>query len=324
MQVPSERGLAVVTGAAGGLGSAFATQLAQRGYRLLLVDRRQAPLDHLCESLTAQHGVAAEPCNIDLCQREQLASLVHRLQRESDIELVVNNAGFGSLNYFVDSDPTALVDMVELHVAAPVMITRAVLPAMLQRDRGAIINLSSVSAWLQSAGNVQYGATKCFLATFSLTLNEELRGSNVRVQALCPGFVRTQFHDADSMRGLTSRFATSAGLWMSADEVVRCSLRKLSGRQVIVVPGIRYSIFGRLAQMPVMQPLMRWLTSVPRLVPSLPTAADLTVPPLVEASGASSVDCSPAALLEAAGAASTDPSAVTSLSVAEVAETAAA
>jgi short-subunit dehydrogenase len=146
-------------------------------------------------------------------------------------------------------------------------LTRAVVPGMLRRQRGAIINVSSLGGFLPSAGNVPYGSTKNFLAFFSMTLDRELRGSNIRVQALCPGFVRTAFHDAAGMKGFTLEHVSKKKLWMTADEVVLCSLRRLSRNQVIVIPGLGYSIFGRLAQMPLLRPFIQWMTHVPRLCP---------------------------------------------------------
>jgi uncharacterized protein len=263
MKIASEGGLAVVTGGAGGLGSTFANKLAERGYRLLLVDRRQQQLEQVCESITARYGARAEACAVDLCNREEVQRLAKRLEQMPDVELLVNNAGFGTIDYFADTDAKYVADMVDVHVVAPTLLTRAVLPGMIERNRGAIINVSSLAAWFQSAGNVHYGATKCFLAVFSQSLHQELRGTNVRVQVLCPGFIRTEFHDAESMKGFHLRCAPAAHLWMSAEEVVNCSLRRF-GKQVIVIPGFWYRILGRLAQMPVLQPLMRRLAQVPR------------------------------------------------------------
>jgi short-subunit dehydrogenase len=276
MKVALDDGLAVVTGAAGGLGSSFANKLAARGKRLLLVDRRQEPLEELCESIRSRHGVSAEPWVADLCQREEVEELASRLEQTADAEVLINNAGFGSIEYFVDAEAKSLLDMVDVHVAAPVRLTRAVLPRMMERNRGAIVNLSSVSGFLQCTGNVGYGSTKSFLTFFSMTLAQELRGTNIRVQALCPGFVRTAFHDSTGMKGFTTK-TIATKLWMTADEVVECSLRRLNGKQVIVVPGLGYSIFARFARMPMIQPFMRWFTHVPRLpmapAPGIPVAA---------------------------------------------------
>src|SRR5262245_7990078 len=139
MKPAAQRGLAVITGAAGGLGSAFANQLAQRGYRLLLVDRRQTQLEQVCESIAARHGAVAESATVDLCRRDEVEGLARRLEQTANLELLVNNAGFGTRDYFFDTAARDLVDMIDLHVAAPVMLTRAALPGMVERKGGAII-----------------------------------------------------------------------------------------------------------------------------------------------------------------------------------------
>jgi short-subunit dehydrogenase len=269
MKIASRGGVAVVTGAAGGLGTCFADELAERGHRLLLVDRRQQPLEQLCQSISDRHGVEAEPCVVDLCKREDVELLADRLHRMGDLELLINNAGFGTVDYFVDTDAKWVADMADVHVVAPMVLTRSALPGMIERNRGAIINVSSLSAWFHSAGNVHYGSTKCFLAVFSMSLHEELRGTNVRVQALCPGLVRTGFHEAETMHGFKRRCGLSERLWMSADEVVNCSLRSLSGKQVIVIPNFWYRTLGRLARMPVVQPLMQRIMRMPRFEPNI-------------------------------------------------------
>jgi short-subunit dehydrogenase len=233
-----------------------------------LVDRRQVQLEEVCESLAAQYGVSAIPAVVDLCKRKQVERLAKRLEQLADVELLVNNAGFGTADYFVDTDASHLVSMVDVHVVAPTLLTQAVLPAMIDRNRGGIINVSSLSSWFYSAGNVLYGSTKNYLAVFSQSLHQELRGTNVCIQALCPGFIRTGFHAAESMRAFKLRRPPSARLWMSADDVADYSLRKLNGKRVIVIPGFGYRVLGRLAQMPLLQPIMQRIMRAPRSVPS--------------------------------------------------------
>jgi len=269
----SPESLAVVTGAAGGLGRSFANQLAARGSRLLLVDQRKQALEQICAEISAQYGVAAEPYAADLCRREELERLAERLRQEGNLELLVNNAGFGAANYFVDTELERLVDMVDLHVAAPVFLVRAVLPGMVERNRGAIINVSSVAAWLQNTGNVLYGATKNFLAVFSAALQQELYGTNVRVQALCPGFVRTEFHSQQGMAAFKTRRPPPELLWMSADAVVDCSLRNLAGKKVNVVPGLANQVLARMTQMPIVQPFAQWLFRYPRVANAVTDSA---------------------------------------------------
>src|SRR5688572_21144978 len=135
MKSASQSGLAVVTGAAGGLGSSFAHKLAERGYHLLLVDRRQAQLEQVCAAISDRHGVTAEPYAVDLCKREEVERLAEGLEQMDEVDLLVNNAGFGTADYFADTDPRLLVSMVDVHVVAPTYLTRAVLPGMIERNR---------------------------------------------------------------------------------------------------------------------------------------------------------------------------------------------
>lgn len=263
-EVSARKGLAIITGAAGGLGTAFAKQLARRGYRLLLVDRRAEPLENLCAEVAASYGVSAEPYVADFGQRDEVKQLARRIGQLPDLDLLVNNAGFGNIHHLVDTDPEVLAQMVDVHVVAPMLLTRAALPAMLERDTGSIINVSSLSAWFHSAGNAHYGSTKICLAAFTMTLHEELRGTNVRVQALCPGFVRTQFHDAESMKEF-KRFSPAASMWASADDVAEYSLRRLACKQPVAIPGFGYRVIGRLAQMPMLRFIMCRITRLPRL-----------------------------------------------------------
>jgi short-subunit dehydrogenase len=276
--IASQRRLAVVTGAAGGLGLAFANQLAARGYRLLLVDRRQAQLEQVCAAIADRYEVSVDSYAADLCNRHEVQQLAQHLE-QLDVDLLVNNAGFGTVDYFVDCDPSFLAGIADIHVIAPTLLTRAVLPGMVDRNRGNIINVSSLGAWLHSAGNVQYGATKSFLAVFSESLQQELRGTGVRIQALCPGFVRTDFHASEEMKAF-HQCTPAANMWMSPDFVVAYSLRKMSRRQVIVIPGLRFRILGRLARMPFLQPIMQFFTRVPRMIRR--AAPQPAVEPVVE------------------------------------------
>lgn len=262
----SELGLAIITGAAGGLGLAFAKKLAKLGHPLLLVDRRPDALQQVCDSISAEYGVVCKSHVANLCNRDEIGQLAHTIGQLPHVDMLVNNAGFGTLKHFVDTEASVVAGMVDLHVVAPMMFTHAVLPGMIERDKGAIINVSSVSAWFHSAGNTHYGSTKICLAVFTATLHEELCGTNVRVQALCPGFVRTQFHEADGMKDF-HKLAVPVRMWAMAEDVVDFSLSRLARRQPIAIPGLGYRVIGRLAQMPLFRPLFRRITRVPRAVP---------------------------------------------------------
>ena len=246
--------IAAITGATGGLGTQFCWQLAEQGYQLLLVDREQQALDKLAAEITSNHDVAVDVRCVNLVDEAAVKTLAQYLQSLPELSLLVNNAGFGQSKYFVDIDVENHVDMVNLHVHTPVRLCHAVLPGMIQRDRGAIINVASLSAWTPCAGIVQYAATKQYLVTFSEAVKEELKGTQVTIQALCPGFVKTGFFDTQIMETFDAKHVPS-WLWTTPVEVVRYSLKRR--HQVIVIPGLACRILGRLMRMPAAQPIVR-------------------------------------------------------------------
>ncbi len=248
--------LAVVTGATGGLGSQFCRQLAERHYSLLLVDRHEEALTALASQLHRDYGVSAETWCANLADQDAVCELADRLSTLSELTMLVNNAGFGQSKFFVDIDVGNHLDMINLHVHTPVRLSHAVLPGMLARNQGAIINVSSLSAWTPCAGIVQYSATKQFLVTFSEAVSEELRGTRVTIQALCPGFVETSFFAVDSMKAFDKK-RVPRFLWVAPEEVVRYSLNHLE--QPVAVPGLACRILGRLMRMPVARPFVRRL-----------------------------------------------------------------
>ena len=235
--------LAVITGASSGLGSVFARQLAARGYRLLLVARRAARLEELSRTLDTDTEIIA----CDLADPAETEKLALYLRERRDVSLLVNNAGFGTLGRFHETDYGRQADMVQVHVLATMRLTRAVLPAMIQARDGAIINVSSVAAYFRSAGNVSYCATKGWMNDFCEGLRIELDAiqSPVVVQALCPGFTYTEFHETMGV----NRAQIPKWLWMPADYVVRASLAGLDARKLFVIPNWKYrvaSTFSRL------------------------------------------------------------------------------
>ena len=247
---------ALITGASSGIGAAFARKLAERGFDLVLVARRKERLEQLCDELMTAHAIRADVHVADLADAEAAESLADRVAEIADLELLINNAGFGTMGHFADADIGRQLDMIRVHVLAAVRLSRAVLPGMIRRGSGGIINVSSIGAWLPCAGNVQYAATKTYLNTFSEGLQDELRGTGVRVQSLCPGFTYTQFHDADGMREF-DRSQVAQRLWMSADDVVDYSLKKLAGRRTIVIPGWKNRVLARILRTPILQPIVR-------------------------------------------------------------------
>ncbi|MEW5958412.1 MAG: SDR family oxidoreductase [Chloroflexota bacterium] len=237
--------IALITGASSGLGAEFARQLAAQGYHLILVARRQARLLALAAELEQTHAITAEVLVADLARPDDIERVKQRLGQVDKLSLLVNNAGFGTAGNFADIDLNPQLDMVHVHVLAAIHLCRAALPGMIARGRGAIINVSSIAGLAPLPGNVTYCATKAYLNMFSEALQIELAGTGVQVQALCPGFTITEFHDSPEFAG-RSRSRSPNLLWLSAAEVVTASLRALKKDRVRCVPGLQYKFLAML------------------------------------------------------------------------------
>jgi short-subunit dehydrogenase len=231
----------VITGASAGLGAEFARQLAARGWNLLLVARRADRLEALKRELPAVQ-VECFPC--DLASPADTERLARRIVEDGRVELLVNNAGFGTMGLFHETNYARQVEMAQLHVLATMRLTRAALEVMAPRNRGAVICVASVAGFLRSAGNVSYCATKGWMNDFCEGLWLEMRtsGSSVKIQSLCPGFTYTEFHDVMQ----SDRGAVPAWAWMSAEYVVGESLRGLDRGDLFVIPGWRYRWLVRI------------------------------------------------------------------------------
>lgn len=243
------RPLALVTGASSGIGATFARALAARGYDLILVARRKERLEALAREINAEVLVA------DLLNDAELKRVEDRIAAAETLELLVNNAGFGTMGRFWESDLDGQDRMHRLHVLAAMRLTHAALRGMVERRRGAVINVSSVAGFAQAPGSTSYGATKSWMNTFTEGLYLELKsaGSPVRVQALCPGFTYSEFHDVAGM----DRALIPASLWMKAEDVVEASLRGLDRGDLFVIPGWRYKLLVRLLRI-IPASLQRW------------------------------------------------------------------
>jgi hypothetical protein len=241
------RSLALITGASSGIGAAFARQLAGRGFDLILVARRRDRLVLLAEELERRHGVRAEALAADLTTDAGLGAVEKRIAGSDRLELLVNNAGFGSRGSFLDSDIAVQELMHRLHVTATLRLTHAALAGMVARRRGGIINVSSVAGFMAAPGSVSYCATKHWMNTFTEGLHMELgiAGSPVKVQALCPGFTYSEFHD----RFDYDRASVPRSLWLDAEDVVADSLRGLERGRLFVVTGWRYKAIVALMGM---------------------------------------------------------------------------
>ncbi|MGW8285959.1 MAG: SDR family NAD(P)-dependent oxidoreductase [Candidatus Deferrimicrobiaceae bacterium] len=232
---------ALVTGASSGIGAVYAKRLAAEGYDLVLVARRKDRLEQLAGELEAGHGVEAEILAADLTEDAELRKVEGRIARAGNLEFLVNNAGFGTRDLFFQADVKEQDRMHRLHVLASVRLSHAALAGMVARGKGCLVNVSSVAAFAQSPGNASYCATKAWMNSFTEGLYMDLAaaGSPVKVQALCPGYTLTEFHDASGI----GRGHVPAAWWMSAEDVVDASLRGLERGTLVVVPGWRYRFY---------------------------------------------------------------------------------
>jgi short-subunit dehydrogenase len=251
---------ALITGASSGIGEEFARQLAHQGYNLILVARRQDRLKSLASELRAGNGVRVEVLPADLKDKSGVAQVVACIAGTEDLALLVNNAGFGLPGRFHKSDIARQVDMIQVHVIAAVQLAQAAAAGMVQRGQGAIINVASLAAFIPLPGSATYSATKAYLVRFSEALQMELRGTGVRVQALCPGFTYSEFHDTPEMGGFR-RSSLPRMMWMPAGPVVAASLRGLRGRQVVVVPGLVNQFVALAARSTLTRPIVHFVVA---------------------------------------------------------------
>jgi len=233
-QTEGPRRRALVTGASAGIGTAFAERLARDGYDLVLVARRRERLDELAKRLRESHGVDVEVLTANLTDAGDLLTVERRVQTTPSLDLLVNNAGFGTAGPFKDSDADLEEQQILLNDVALVRLTRAALPQMVERGRGHIINVSSMAGFVPTPFNATYAATKAFVNSFSEALAEELRGTGVKVQALCPGFTRTEFQDVANV----DSSAIPDLAWMEPEPVVEAALKGLQSSDVVCVPGL--------------------------------------------------------------------------------------
>ena len=237
------RPTALVTGATAGLGPGFPEALAGRGHDLVLVARDASRLERVAEELREQRGGAVETVPADLTDRAQLRRVEERLaDRERPVDLLVNNAGFGLKRRFLDNDVEEEQAMLDVLVTAVLRLSHAALGSMVARGSGGIINVSSVAGWLPRG---TYSAAKAYVTQLSVWADLTYRDSGVTVMALCPGFVRTEFHE----RMDVGRDAVPSWLWLDTDAVVREALRDFDRGRSVSVPDARYKVLAAAARL---------------------------------------------------------------------------
>ena len=236
------RPVAVITGPTSGLGAGFARRYAIDGYDLVLVARDVERLERLAAELHDEAGAAVEVLAADLSQAADRAKVADRLS--AGVQVLVNNAGFGTSGEFWTADLALLQAQLDVNVTAVMQLTHAALPPMLDAAAGTIINVASVAALLPGRGS-SYSASKAWVVSFTEGLANGLVGTGVGVHALCPGFVRTEFHE----RAGIEMDGTPSIMWLEVDDVVRDCLAGAAKGDVVIVPGLQYKALttaGRL------------------------------------------------------------------------------
>ena len=227
--------VALVTGASSGIGRVFAGRLAAAGYDLTVVARREDALQEQAARLATRTGVTVDVFAADLADRDQRGRVEAHLRERADLTLLVNSAGFGSTGPFVEQDLERETQQIELNVVALARLTHAALAPMIARGKGSIINVSSVAGFQPGPLNATYSAAKAYVTSFTEALYEEVRGTGVRVQALCPGFTRTDFQASAGW----SASSVPSFAWMTAEQVVDESLRCLRQGRAVCIPGLQ-------------------------------------------------------------------------------------
>ncbi|MHA1996114.1 MAG: SDR family NAD(P)-dependent oxidoreductase [Candidatus Hodarchaeales archaeon] len=228
---------ALITGATSGIGKAFAYRFADLGYDLVITGRRDEIIRSIAKEISTEYGVSVEVLIVELSNPTDLTRVVQKATSLSNLEVLVNNAGFATRGTFAENDVQIHKKMIEVHVQALVELTHAVIPMMQQQKHGTIINVSSMGAFLIGPHNTVYCGTKAFIRNFTESLHLELRNTGIKVQLLCPGFVYSDFHT--KMDFNLDTFQKNRGLmrWMTPEQVVSGSLQDLRKGRVISIPG---------------------------------------------------------------------------------------
>jgi short-subunit dehydrogenase len=251
----------LITGASAGIGREFARQLTGRARSMILIARRQEQLIELNHELQKQHkNLRVHIRKVDIADLAQLKELMESLDREQiDVDLLINNAGLGDAGPFATSDPTRNERIILVNILALTSLTRHLLPQMIAKRHGGILNVSSSAGFLPIPGDGVYAATKAYVTSFSEALRAELWGTGVSVCALCPGPVQTEFQEVARRHGVQPRLGPKFVV-VPVEQVVRDALAALEADRPLVIPGFAMKLLmlvSRLMPMPILRLVFR-------------------------------------------------------------------
>jgi uncharacterized protein len=248
LPAPDSSATCVITGASAGIGTELARQLAERGHGLTLVARRRERLDALAEELRARHGVGVDVHACDLADDDARGRLIAALrQADRRVDVLCNNAGYGSFGRFHELAADGEVAMVRVNVVALHELTAAFLPDMVARGQGAILNLGSLAGFQPQPHNATYAAAKAFVNSFSESVASELQGTGVSLTVLCPGPVSTEFADVAGVSDLEGRLP--GFLSQSAAEVAQAGIEGMEAGRRVVFPGLAQNAVALMGRM---------------------------------------------------------------------------
>lgn len=234
MNSPKSQGTALVTGASSGIGAVYAERLAARGFDLLLVARDQERLESAASKLRDAHGVQVEVLKADLTQKDEVLKLEQRLRSDSSISLLVNNAGVAVNGLLANADPEVLEQLIQLNVTTLTRLAAAAASAFTRAGRGTIINIASVVALFPERFNATYSASKAYVLSLTQSLNTELEGTGVKVQAVLPGVTRTEIWERSGF----DASGIPAEMVMEAGEMVDAALSGLDQGELVTIPSL--------------------------------------------------------------------------------------
>jgi short-subunit dehydrogenase len=236
----------LITGASSGIGEAIAREAARRKYDLVIVSRTKERLDALASDLTAQHDIDAEVLAADLTNTDDLHRVVARIDR-GDIDILINNAGFGSSGPFVELDIDNEMNEIDLNIRALVRLTHCAAEHMVAKKMGTIVNVSSIASYQPMVGNAVYGASKAFVTSFSHALREELRDTSVKVMVVCPGPTTTEFFERSKWLESSKEGPIPAPMWQSSADVAKAVFSGIDKHKSVVIPGFSNKILAGIS-----------------------------------------------------------------------------